>query len=239
MLYPERPAVTLAERGWGMLDEHDFIVFNHGRHLWRTYEFGLRDFDRFGSLNRNDRLIRAFAAFVKTTRYRKPLLVMFEYGPDVEASKRLVGELGIERQVQWMPKMERRDILLGLRRANIATGYFRENMCGIGGVSNEALACGVPFLTYTNGALNDPQHQIYEAPMLDALTEDQILEVLRDYERDPETFRQLGRRGPAWFDAHAGKGLAERYARMLRLLHADRSLTHDSEAIRAIFTQPS
>jgi hypothetical protein len=59
----------------------------------------------------NNHLINGFAAYLKENAdYKKDsLLILMEYGGDVEKSKRLISELGIENNVRWFKKMQRKD----------------------------------------------------------------------------------------------------------------------------------
>ena len=50
----------------------------------------------------NDIAIKGFAKFLKNQkRYHKPCLVLFEYGLDIEYSKKLIKELNIQDYVVW------------------------------------------------------------------------------------------------------------------------------------------
>jgi hypothetical protein len=217
MVYNKEPPGDPA--AWEFLRRHDFVVFSQTRQYWATDHDQLHDFAEHGGLKRNDKLIRAFARFVRATSYRSPLLVLFEFGWDVDASKRLIAECGIEANVVWMPLMDRKTIMTGVRFASLGADQFRHGWSGTsGGTGSEIMAAGVPLITYTNGASSDPKDPFFQAPICDVLHEDQIYEVLRDYERDPDKYAALGRRTAAWFDEHLGSGLAARYLRVFEHL---------------------
>jgi glycosyltransferase involved in cell wall biosynthesis len=212
MLYVEPRVWTEPLRGaWTALEQRDLVVCNHSRQYWSSNLDALPGFDRYGGLKRNDRVIRAFARFLQGTRYRRPALVMFAYGPDVEASRRLVAELGIEGAVIWMPTSERRELLVGLRHATLVANAFREGYADLGGVTIEAMAMGVPVLNNVATIRDRPEHPFATAPIVQALTEDDLLAILRDQEARPEHYRQLGARGRDWFRDNLERSLARRY----------------------------
>ena len=114
MVYLENPPEndSYLEGYIGIIESSDFTVVNHARQYWCSNPDDLPDFSLYKGAKRNDRLIRAFGQFVdKCAVNFKPLLVLFEYGPDIDSSKALVSELGIESFVLWLPLMERKYIL--------------------------------------------------------------------------------------------------------------------------------
>jgi glycosyltransferase involved in cell wall biosynthesis len=217
---------------WEDLDESDFVAFNHSRHLWRSNPDRLADFSVHGGSKRNDKIIRAFGEFLRTTSFRSATLVTFEYGPDVEASKDLIREIGIEDHVRWRPVTERRDILLGLSHAHVAFDQLRNGLSGIGGTGYEVMCSGVPLVTHTNGATTNPAHPFFGAPIIDVLEESEVLGVFRDIEAHPGKYQELGSAARAWFDEHMGTGLAHRYLDLFSVLAKDRTLTHDSPIVQ-------
>jgi glycosyltransferase involved in cell wall biosynthesis len=212
------------------LVEHDFIVFYHGRQLWASNPDNLSDFAVHGGNKRNDKVIRAFARFVRKTSFKSPVLIMFEYGPDVDASKELIEEEGIANNVLWRPISTRKEIMRELSQADIATEYFRPNGCGLGGTGLEAMACGVPLLTHTNGASIDPGHHLYNIPIVDVLEAEEIYSTFVDYEKNPGKYRELGDAAREWYDRKHGKGSISRYMNLFNKIIADRDNTLSKES---------
>ena len=222
---------------WSSLNDHDFVVFNHSRHIWTSNPDFFTDFATHGGNKRNDKVIRAFARFLPRTGFKKPLLVTFEYGPDVDASKKLIHDLGIEGNVAWFPTMERKHILQGLKLASLGTDQLRTGICGIGGTGIEVMASGVPLLTHTCGAVRDPAHFFYNAPIIDVLEEDEIFRVFVDYEQNSEKYKSIGVQSGIWFEEHYGRELARKYARLIELLASKPHLTQESPEVRAILSE--
>ena len=105
-----------------------FLVFHHERHTWRSCAGRVGD-------KRNDKMFRGFAEALPQIKTLKPKILTFEYGDDVFWSKALIKELGIEKYVKWLPLMNRKDIMVGLHCANVATGQFRIGCVGGGGAN--------------------------------------------------------------------------------------------------------
>lgn len=220
---------------WSFLEQYDFIVFNHARQHWKSYNVGLKDFEKFGGLKANNKLIKAFANFVKVSKYKKPLLVLFEYGPDFNETKKLVRELKIEEFVKWMPTMNRKNILYGLSKATFSTNAFRENTTDIGGVCYESLAIGIPHINNCFEAIKNSNHKFYKSPMIHALSEEDIFNIFIDYEKNPNKYKEIGKKSKEWFDEYLGLGLAKRYVKLIELLANNKLLTQNDKIIRDIF----
>lgn len=220
-----------ANTKWDRLIEHDFVVFNHSRQVWQSNPDNLPNFAQYGGGKRNDKVIRAFSRFLRSTSFQSPLLVLFEYGIDVDHSKKLIADLGIGQNVLWAPLSQRKDIMAGLRFASIGIDQLRKDFCGIGGTSHEIMASGVPLITHTDGAIYDPNHQFYKAPIIDALDEDELFEIFVDYEGSPEKYKQIGAAGKEWFDRNLGVGLAKIYYDIFTLLGKNTELNQDSVEI--------
>lgn len=188
-------------------NKHSVVVFHQARHVW-----GKRRETMFGK--GNHKLIAGFAHFVKHCRSENPCLVMFEYGKEVERSKALVRELGIEHQVYWFPKATRKEIMVGLSVADVGTGEFNVSWLS-GGAIYETLALAKPLIHYREDSLYQETYpSLY--PMIHARTSEQIGTALCDYAACPSYYRSLGEQGREWFQEYAiAQPLAE-YERILQ-----------------------
>ena len=172
-------------------DSTSFIVFHHARHIWKTYVDEL-------SLKGNDALIRGFAKFSDQTKDRSAKLVVFDYGPDVEHSKRLIAELGIAEQVVWMPLSPRKCILYALLHADVATGQFRMPV-NLNGVTQEALVCGKPLIHDRRDSRHPPEVAAGLYPIYDAATPEAIASALEELYADSQKREEMGRAGRLWY----------------------------------------
>jgi hypothetical protein len=71
---------------------YDFVFFMFSRHSWKSV---------WNDIKGNDKFIRAFARFVKENN-PNAILITANKGIDIDASKSLIKELGIEECVQWL-----------------------------------------------------------------------------------------------------------------------------------------
>ncbi|MBO3699752.1 glycosyltransferase [Roseivirga sp. E12] len=207
---------------WDFLDAYDFVVFNHSRQVWKTCH-GLPDCAENGGNKRNDKTIRAFARLMTSHPDLSGLLVLFEYGPDVNHSKALISELSIEARVRWVPKMPRKEILAGLKKATFAVDQCRKNVVGIGGTSLESISMGVPTITNTHGCVSEEDNYYYKAPFIDILEEDEILNEFEEYLANFQKYDQIGVTSKKWFDNKAGVGVIKRYLTICQDLMNDKS----------------
>jgi glycosyltransferase involved in cell wall biosynthesis len=210
MVYPLPPITT---DKWDFLKKHDFIFFSHARQGWKTA------LDYKG----NDRAIRAFARFLnQQSTYHNPIIVLFEYGPDVNASKELVSELGMENYVVWMPTMERKYIYEGLQKASLVFDFFHDEVMSFGGVTFEAFSCRAPVIG--NTVLKNTQTKS-TIPLVQAYTEGDILSVLLDYCQYPEKYKQQGEISRHWFDNEVGAQLVDKYIEVITYLAENKKLS--------------
>ena len=217
---------------WSFLDNHDFIVFNHARQYWKSNSDNLHDHHLYGGLKRNDKLLKAFAQFVKKTNFKSPLLVLFEYGVDTEETKILLKKLGIESYIKWMPTMHRKHIMYGLKKATFTSNAFRENKTDIGGVCYESLAAGTAHINNCADALKNPKHKFYQSPMIHALHENEIYNIFVDYEQNPDKYERIASESQKWFNEHLGIELAKKYVKVMEKLSMNKQ---SYNTIRDIF----
>ena len=191
---------------WGMefkaiRAETDLMVISHARHVWRI------DPSKPAAKGTH-KLLQGWARFRKDQPEVRARLITMEYGQDVEASKALVGELGISDSVIWMPKMTRKDVMAGLLLADIACGEF-QNSWMAAGVFYEALVAEKPLLTYREDALyRNDFPELYA--VMNAFSPEEIAHQLNAYVADPARFREMGRDGRRWYQRHiADAGVAK------------------------------
>jgi len=192
---------------WLFLEKYDFIVFNHSRQIWK--EKG--DCECKG----NDKLIRAFAKFIGLCSSKNPILILFEFGKDVESSKRLIEELNISDRVIWMPLLVRKFIMQGLKKAQIAFDQISTFAAAIGGVTMEAFACAIPIIGKKEFL---EMNVVSHVPVLHANEAEDILDILLDCEKYPDKYKQLGKNGQDWFQNNVGIGLALKYKKLMEFM---------------------
>jgi glycosyltransferase involved in cell wall biosynthesis len=178
----------------GLRTNNDFLMLYHGRQEW------VKPGNEFESKHTHY-LIEGFAKFLakKPAGFNAKLL-MLEYGFDVDASKELIKKLNIEKDVQWFPKMYRKDIMYILSKVNLACGEFNRSYISFGTII-EAMSIGVPIIHHREDALYvDSYESLY--PMINAKTPQEIADALTTYAPQPEKLKQMGAAAKIWVDKY-------------------------------------
>jgi glycosyltransferase involved in cell wall biosynthesis len=171
--------------------ECSFMAFAHGRHVWASST----DLNAKG----NERLIRGWASFVARGVTSNPVLVLFEYGTDVDKSRSLIADLGCQDSVVWMPKMSRRDLMKGLAVCDVVCGEFEHSWLS-SGVYFEALTLSKPIIAYRN----DWHPEILAGnayPSLSAREPEEICDRLAWVALCPDEAAQIGQDGKNWYES--------------------------------------
>ena len=174
----------------------DVLVLHHCRLFWKiTEDFVVNSYSNRG----NDRFIRAFAKLIEENSKKKLQLAIVEYGPDVDSTKELIKELGIEDRVLWLPLMSRKEIMLLLSIVDFAVDAVTVSGIG-GGTTLETIAMGKPILRHRD----DQKHLDYESeiglyPLMNASSENEIFRVMQEYVDDPGKFKKYGEISKKWY----------------------------------------
>lgn len=167
-------------------DGFDFVAVAPSRHDWE--------------IKGTDRMLRAFAELVHTDRPRA-LLVLSEWGLELERTRALIAELGFEANVRWVPPLPKLRLIDAYRSADVVLDQFLIGT--FGAVAPEAMACGRPVVMAFDPAIHAwclPELP----PVIDARTPEQIYAELRRLAADEGAREAVGRRGRDWIEAHHG-----------------------------------
>jgi glycosyltransferase involved in cell wall biosynthesis len=214
---PELPPTARLAEVWQAVRSSPFTVLHHSRLMWRNP--GSYSETAWQKENKNNHwLFSAFAALVRSRPGLGARLVVVEYGPDVEATKKYSGELGLDAHVLWIPKMERRELMWLLARVSVGVGEFYEIPRIIwGGTGWEALASGKPLLQGFRFAPGEFE-EIYghpPPPLLPVRSEAEILAALQEMADHPEREHSIGSEARQWFDRYNGIALAKQWLDLL------------------------
>lgn len=196
----------------------DLLVFSHARQMWNsTQQYSESEWERANK--HNDWLIHGFSEFVKIKPKLKSRLVLLEYGSDVDHAKLLCRQLGLEEFVIWLPKMDRKEILLVLDLVDIGVGEFLQYPGSIwGGTGWEVLSSGKPLLQ----TFNFSQEEFIRSfgheppPILDVKTATDVTHHLVDWCENKDRYIKFGHDAREWFNTYNGIGLAKRWLDLLR-----------------------
>lgn len=219
MVYPERvdvhstgdPHIDAAAR---QIEQSDFAVMMHASLNW-TRESELNS----GKWSKNNHwLLHGFATLVRQYPEIKSKLILMEYGYDVQATRELVAQLGVEDHVLWVPKTARRNIMWLLGRVTVGAGEFMQ-IKGLtwGGTGLEVLAAGRPLL---QGFLFDEgQYETAfghpEPPLLKVRCAEDVAQHLADMALNRDRADSIGRASQSWFHAYNGSSLAKQWLDLL------------------------
>jgi len=166
----------------------------------------------------SDWLIKAFAKLGKERPNHNLLLAISAYGPDVKASQALCRELGVDKNVVWMPKLARKELSVVARGACAVVGEFKcvDEMIW-GGVGWEALAAG-KVLVHSFRFAPGRYEALYGTPPPPVLAVSRQVDVYNHLVRiadDSEFLNEFGMEASRWFGRYCGAGLARRWLELI------------------------
>lgn len=173
----------------------DFVCFSPTRHDWRV--------------KGNDRLIQAWAQVVARCRGRGlgALLVLSEWGPDVEQSRKLVDDLGVTLTVRWVPLVNKRLLRDWYLAADVVADQFILKAFGL--VTLEAMACGRPVV---GGVDLGTAGEFYvdPPPVVSARSVREIAEALEHLLEDEAARKGRGQASRSWVAEYHGPDVVVR-----------------------------
>lgn len=171
-----------------LLNRHqaDLILLAPSRHNWE--------------LKGNDRFLRAVARLRKDSSCR-PLLILSDWGQEVDRSKSLIDALGLGPSVVWTPPLNKMTLIDYYNAADVVLDQFTLGVFGT--VTPEAMACGKPVIMH----FDRPTHEWCFGempPVVSAKTDDEIFRALMDLAGDPGRRAALGQASREWVVKHHG-----------------------------------
>ena len=141
--------------------------------------------------------IRALPAIVASTEQSVKLLLC-EWGAEVDASRRLIDELGVGAHVEWLEPLDRHGLITHLQAADVLLDQIA--LPHFGATAPQGLAAGVPVvMSYkpesTTWIVAEP------APILSAFDPDGVARAV-ETALDPEWRREFGERARSWVHRH-------------------------------------
>jgi glycosyltransferase involved in cell wall biosynthesis len=194
-------------------NDRRLIIFSPARHLWVSADDCAADFDIYRGIKRNDTLIKAFDKLCRWSRGGSSELLLVNYGPDVQASVKLIRTLkhSSSRIRFFKRKLPRSELFRILQSSDIMANAFRPMMHQFGTGVQEALASGCIVANHVGG----PRVDITQCPILDASDEDELFYGLFTLEQSVELRRALQESAARWFSANLGVSLAQRLVNVL------------------------
>jgi glycosyltransferase involved in cell wall biosynthesis len=214
---PSEPPNSTLATALKRINQSNFSVLSHSRIMWQKPDSYTNE--EWLAYNKNTNwLVHSFSQLHKERPSLRATLLFLEYGPDVEATKELCCKLQIEKQVIWLPKMGRKEIMWLLQHVHVSSGEFCEIPNTIwGGTGWEALASGRPLLQGFKFDEGEFEHAFGYAspPMLPVQNPTDLLSNMLRIADNPEQGRKMGREAKEWFDQYNGIGLAKKWLDLL------------------------
>ncbi len=173
--------------------EHDaeFLMFAPARQNW--------------AIKGNDRYFRAFAQLIKQDV--KALLLVPGWGQEVERSRRLCRELGIDHRVRWLSPQSEPVLVKYYQACDLVLDQFILGVFGL--ITPKAMSCGACVLTSYDRSKHDwcfDEHP----PLAECSTEAEIFQAMHDLWRNPDRRRDLARASREWVCGHHSKRIVEK-----------------------------
>jgi glycosyltransferase involved in cell wall biosynthesis len=158
---------------------------------------------------RNDRVLYAYARYVQEAEPAgapRAALVLCAWGEPahVQESEALVDALGLRGRVMWLPCLPKARLVRWYRVADVVLDQFSETVGSFGAVTAEAMACGVPVVTYYSYGAH---HWCLDAlgahpPLYNALRTEDIYESLVLLAHDESLRARAGEVGRRWIETY-------------------------------------
>ena len=187
----------------------NMVVLSHVSHIWKTLpSYHLDSWPGKG----NDILIRGFAKYLEISKKADSVLCLFEYGIDVDNSKKLISELRINDNVIWFPLLSRKEILGILPLVNIGGSEFSGEMWG--GCGWEFITSGVPMFHRLDHADRYENAGLVLPKFFNVNNDDDIARVLLNWTltEQNKTRRELIN----WANSYQNEALAKKWLEILK-----------------------
>jgi glycosyltransferase involved in cell wall biosynthesis len=168
------------------LGASDVVLFSPASHNW--------------DIKGNDIVLRAFAELIRSAR-PQPVLVLAEWGLELDRSRALIEELGIGERVVWVSPLPKLQLIDAYRGADIVLDQFLIGT--FGGIAPEAMACGRAVIMAYDAKVNQWAFPT-PPPIVSARTVDELSRQLARLVGDAEERERIGREGREWVERHHG-----------------------------------
>ena len=178
--------------------EDEILLFSPARQVWK--EKG------------NDKMIRAYAKFVKEIPNAK--FVMVAWSADETSSFALANSLGISEKIEWIRPVPKNQLIRYYNASDIILDQFTLGSWGTS--TPEAMSCGKPVLMYYK---KDYIMRAFgeEPPIPNSFTEDDIYSNLLAIAKDADYRAEIGKKSREWvIKTHSSRIVGLRHLDILK-----------------------
>ena len=200
------------------IEKFKFRFISHTRHLWVNNNEIEENIFELECSKHNDWIIRAFADYLKLNPKLNSILILSSYGTDWKNSQKLCRDLNIQKNVIWLPKLPRIEVLEIISICHVGIGEFYSSPKTLwGGAGLEIMSCGIPLI---HSFIFKPgeYEKIYKhkkAPICIANSQKEILDWLVKLTRNKVLREKIGLNSLSWFQHYNGKGLAKKVLKLI------------------------
>ena len=176
---PSELRAQLEAEGW------DFVLVAPSRHDWE--------------IKGTDRMLRGFAELVRNRP--RALLLLFEWGLELDRSHELIRELRVDGNVRWSLPLPKLRLIDTYRGADLVLDQFEIGT--FGAIAPEAMACGAPVLMAFEPEIHGWCFEELP-PVVAARSAEEIGAALTRLAQDDGERARLGRAGREWVERYHG-----------------------------------
>lgn len=198
---------------------YDLRFVSHARHRWvNTGQFDDETWESKYSKH-NNWIISAYAGFRRRHPQMRSVLVLTEYGTDVEHTKALCQELNIAGDILWIPKAPRMHLLEIISACDVGIGEFYQTPRMIwGGTALEIMACGKPLIQ--GFVFEQGEYQAMYGnpppPLCPVQAKEDLEHWLTQLGENSDLRKQVGDASQKWFNSYNGAGLARQWLSLIQ-----------------------
>lgn len=141
----------------------------------------------------NDRLFRAFARFIKQSN-KKVIMLVAEKGRDINESKKLITELGIDKNIIWTAPWKKEELIKNLSAVDMVFDQFNAGSAGL--LVLECMSIGIP--TFIHFGREYESFFAEPPPVVNVSSEDDICNKMLELSQDPDKRRHIGTEAHDW-----------------------------------------
>src|SRR5438093_11765009 len=187
------PSTTQMRNAYG----REFVIFCPSRQNW--------------ALKGSDKVIRALSDVVNRQKL-DVVLLLCRWGQEIERSQRLIEELGIGRNVVWLPPLSKMRLVEFYNAADVVLDQFTLGVFGT--TTPEAMACGKPVVLYFNEEVHKWCFPVMP-PVISACTPQEISFRIVELLRSRDQRVAIGQQARAWVERYHGwKLVVEKHIRL-------------------------
>jgi glycosyltransferase involved in cell wall biosynthesis len=195
------------ERQSQSLNEFKALRLNYDLIIWQHISQDWSDRGHYKINKGNDILIKGFSDYLnKAVNKEKCLLILLEYGGDVQKSKDYITNLGISENVKWIPKMLRKDIMAALTQVDFGVGELGYRRWYSYSSIFEYLQAGLPGIHHRDDLFYQAKgFDLY--PMIDADNTEDIAKAFKDFESNKDKYKEMGKSARVWVENYFRKSI--------------------------------